>query len=164
MFEKRVAFVAGFALVAVIVVGVVFLAGRTELDQVRAATREFKDVAVAEAAGYFNVNVGECVESPEGTMGYHFLKEGLLDLQLASDSPELLVYAPEPDGSLKLVAVEYAVPIEPWDAQMEGVPSVMGQDLHANSDLGLYVLHGWVWEENPSGVFADWNPSLSCES
>ncbi len=164
MFEKRVSIFAGLTLLAVVVVGMVFLAGRSELDKVRTATRKFKDVKAAEAAGYVNVNVGECVASPEGVMGYHFLKEDLLDLELSDESPEILVYAPEPDGSLKLVAVEYAVPIEPWDAQMEGVPSILGQDLHANPNLGLYVLHGWVWEENPSGVFADWNPSLSCES
>ena len=164
MFERRVAVIAGFALVAVIVVGVAFLANRSDLDQVRAATREFKDVAAAEAAGYVNVNVGECVQSPAGVMGYHFVKESLVDLELLAESPEILVYAPEPDGSLKLVAVEYAVPIEPWNANMEGVPSVLDQNLHANPDLGLYVLHGWIWEENPSGVFADFNPSLSCES
>lgn len=163
MFSKRITVLAGFALLAVIVVGVVFLAGRSDLDKVRVATRQFKDPEAAESAGYFNVNVGECVESPEGVMGYHFLKEELLDLELSAESPEILVYAPQPDGGLKLVAVEYAVPIEPWDTQMEGVPSVLGQDLHANPALGLYVLHGWVWEENPSGVFADWNPSLSCE-
>lgn len=163
MFSKRITVLAGFALLAVIVVGVVFLAGRSDLDKVRAATRQFKAPEAAESAGYFNGNVGECVESPEGVMGYHFLKEELLDLELSAESPEILVYAPQPDGGLKLVAVEYAVPIEPWDAQMEGVPSVLGQDLHANPALGLYVLHGWVWEENPSGVFADWNPSLSCE-
>ena len=163
MLEKRVTLIAGFALAAVIVVGVIFLVGRSDLDKVRAATRDFKEVSAAESAGYFNVNVGQCVESPDGVMGYHFVKEDLLDLELSAESPEILVYAPEPDGSLKLVAVEYAVPIEPWDAQMEGLPSVLGQELHANPELGLYVLHGWVWEENPSGVFEDWNPSLSCQ-
>lgn len=164
MFTKRITVFAGFFLLAVIVVGVVFMRGRSDLDKVRAATRQFEDVQAAESAGYVNVNVGECVESPAGVMGYHFVREDLLDLELSAENPEILVYAPEPDGNLRLVAVEYAVPIEPWDAQMEGVPSVLEQDLHANPNLGLYVLHNWIWEENPSGVYADWNPNLSCGS
>jgi hypothetical protein len=28
--------------------------------------------------------------------------------------------------------------------------------------LGIWYLHVWIWEPNPSGLFADWNPSVTC--
>jgi hypothetical protein len=27
----------------------------------------------------------------------------------------------------------------------------------------FYELHVWAWKTNPSGMFADWNPRVSCE-
>ena len=137
-----------------------------DLAQVRAATARFHRVEVAEAAGYVNVNVGECVEHPElGAMGYHFVNFGLVDLELDAVQPEILVYAPGPNGQLRLGAVEYAVPIAPWDAihGEDNPPMVLGQHLHANPYLGLYVLHAWIWRNNPAGLFEDWNPSVSCD-
>jgi hypothetical protein len=137
--------------------------GQSDLAAVRAATAQFHRVEVAEAAGFVNVNVGECVAHPElGAMGYHFVNFDRLDLTLNAVEPEILVYAPLPNGKLKLVAVEYAVPIAPWDALYDHPPSVLGQHLHANPYLGLYVLHAWIWERNPAGMFEDWNPRVSC--
>ncbi len=26
----------------------------------------------------------------------------------------------------------------------------------------LNLMHAWVWKHNPSGMFADWNPNVSC--
>jgi hypothetical protein len=137
--------------------------GHSDLALVRAATARFHRVEVAEAAGYVNVNVGECVVHPElGGMGYHFVNFGLVDLELDPVQPEILLYAPSPSGGLKLVAVEYAVPIEPWDALYDHPPMVLGQHLHPNPVLGLYVLHAWIWQNNPAGMFVDWNPTVSC--
>lgn len=144
--------------------GVVYAAGgQSDLAQVRAATAQFQRSAVAEAAGYVNVNA-ECVAHPElGAMGHHFVNFGLVDLELDALQPEILVYAPSPSGKMKLVAVEYAVPIEPWDATHNHPPMVLGQHLHANPTLGLYVLHAWIWQNNPAGIYEDWNPGVSCE-
>ena len=40
------------------------------------------------------------------------------------------------------------------------------EDIHwadeATLDLGLYVLHAWIWQNNPTGMFMDWNPTVSC--
>jgi hypothetical protein len=42
-------------------------------------------------------------------------------------------------------------------------PVVFGHSLHIlNPVLNWYVEHAWVWTENPSGLFADWNPNVSC--
>ena len=27
----------------------------------------------------------------------------------------------------------------------------------------FYELHVWAWKANPSGTFADWNPTVSCD-
>jgi hypothetical protein len=137
-----------------------------DLARVRAATARYHRVEVAEAAEYVNVNVGECVAHPElGAMGYHFVNFGLVDLELDPLQPEILVYAPGPNGQLRLGAVEYAVPIAPWDAihGTDNPPMVLGQHLHAAPHLGLYVLHAWIWRTNPAGIFEDWNPRVSCD-
>jgi hypothetical protein len=157
-----------FVLLAILVVPFAANAsaqGNSNLAAVRAATAQFHRSEVAEAAGYFDT--GECVELPSvGGMGYHFVNFGLLfDLELNPTQPEILVYAPSPSGGLRLVAVEYAVPIEPWD-EIHGEnnpPSVLGQNLHPAPHLGLYILHAWVWQNNPAGMFEDWNPNVSCD-
>ena len=28
--------------------------------------------------------------------------------------------------------------------------------------LGVYILHAWIWKNNPAGMFEDWNPKVSC--
>ena len=158
-----------YIIVAVVAVflaalGLTALGGRADLDEVRTATEGFQSVADAEAAGYVNVNVDECVASPEGAMGFHFVNFDLVDLDLDPAEPEIMVFIPDADGSLRLGAVEYAVPIEAWDAVNEGPPSLLGQTLNLNPELGLYVLHAWLYEDNPSGVFVDWNLSVTCEA
>ena len=42
------------------------------------------------------------------------------------------------------------------------VPMVLGSHLHLNEALGVYVLHAWIFIENPMGVFEDWNPDVHC--
>ena len=78
--------------------------------------------------------------------------------------PEALVYEPGPNGQLRLVAVEWIVPVAAWEAAGNTEPpSVLGQKMHVlNPALGWYVLHAWVWKYNPSGVFEDWNPNVVC--
>jgi hypothetical protein len=38
----------------------------------------------------------------------------------------------------------------------------LGIEFHSNG-AGLYVLHAWVWKNNPSGLFEDWNPAVTCD-
>src|SRR5512139_2573145 len=93
-----------------------------ELKDVRVATARYNDVNNATADGYIDINV------VIPNMGRHFLRpevqpapgevpvDGNVDLK----RPELLVYSPQPDGGLKLVAVEYAVPRKLFDVPPEG--------------------------------------------
>jgi len=27
----------------------------------------------------------------------------------------------------------------------------------------VWALHVWAWRENPSGLYANWNPKVSCQ-
>jgi hypothetical protein len=101
------------------------------VETVRQATVRFHNVEEATAAGY--ANTLNCVSGPqEGVMGVHFanadlIGDGLLDPQ----HPELLVYEPK-DGQLRLVAVEYLVLAETWDANNPAPPVLLGHLFHYN--------------------------------
>ena len=139
--------------------------GQSGLAAVRAATAAFHDPNTAQAAGYVKVTgLDYCFENPGvGGMGFHLINTGLLDTQLDAQHPEALVYTPGPNGQLQLVAVEYIVPAAAWDATgATQPPSVLGQPLHLLAALQVYALHAWIWQPNPSGMFQDWNPRLSC--
>lgn len=159
--KNIITILAGFAVI-VGVVAVIMVETAPDLNQVREDILPLQTALSAEAAGYQNVDFERCVSSSEGTMGYHYVNFNLLDLDLDPSNPEILVFVPGDDGELRLGAVEYAIPIDLWDEGSVVPPRILGQPLHANEELGLYVLHAWIYVENPSGVFADWNPEVSC--
>ena len=135
-------------------------------EMVRQATAQFKDVQ--KATGYELLH--GCVSGPqEGAMGIHFANGGLVgDGKLDAMHPEALLYEPK-DGKLQLVGVEYIVFAADWDAKHPTPPVLMGQLFNysgAPNRFGIppfYELHVWAWKNNPAGVFADWNPRVSCE-
>ena len=139
------------------------------LAAVRAATAKYHDVSAAEAAGYqlgYKGVVTGCISNPTaGAMGYHYFNWTKMDdPSIVGDDPEVLVYHTGDDGTLVLGAVEWVVPKALWDAAGNTAPPVVfGQTLHIlNPVLNWYVEHAWVWTENPSGMFADWNPNVVC--
>ncbi|HSM58925.1 MAG TPA: hypothetical protein VK879_22410 [Candidatus Sulfomarinibacteraceae bacterium] len=137
-------------------------AGNSDLAGVRAATAQFHRVDAAVDAGWDFV-ASDCVAHPDaGGMGYHYVNLALVDLHIDPAQPEVLVYAPGPNGKLNLVAAEYMVPAPPWDAANSAPPTVLGQPMHYTPHLDAYTLHAWVWQHNPAGMFADWNPTVSC--
>jgi hypothetical protein len=170
--------VAGILLVAVVTaLGSVSLAAAAEADDIAAAkagTEAFADVAAAEAAGYGLPPEGplhECIASFDdtGAMGLHYINGDLVgDTELDPATPEALVYEKGADGSLTLVALEYVVFAEAWDADHSEAPMLFGQmfmrvDEPNRYELPtFYALHAWVWKENPSGTFASFNPNVTC--
>ena len=56
---------------------------------------------------------------------------------------------------------KYVIPKSEWTSDRE--PELFGRKLELNA-FDLYALHVWVWENNPSGLYADWNPRVSCEN
>lgn len=134
-------------------------AGSPDLAAVRAATAPFHRLEVGMDAGW-STQLTPCLESPDGGMGYHYANLGLFDGEASATEPEALVYAPARDGSLRLVAVEYIIPFDAW--QGSDPPEVLGQQFHRNEAVGIWALHAWLWKHNPDGLFADWNPRVSC--
>jgi len=134
------------------------------LVRVVRATAAFQDIDMAEAAGYASTldSLGCFHDAELGGMGLHYLDESLLDDQLDPERPEALVYELDSGGEITgLVGLEYIVPVDAWTA--DEPPSVLGMDLHRHPTLPLWVLHAWVWKDNPAGVFEDFNPAVrSC--
>lgn len=125
------------------------------------ATADFQDVSMAEAAGYAStMDALGCFENPEmGGMGLHYLNETLMDAEVDIATPEALVFELDADGNVAaLVAHEYIVPVEAWSASEP--PSLFGMDFHQHPVLPLWVLHVWLWKDNPAGMFQDWNPAV----
>ena len=130
-------------------------------DSVRAANDRFQDVAKAVAEGYAPI---PCASSPTGgAMGIHYVNADYLkDDAVDVARPEAVMYEPMADGTLALVAVEYIT--------SKGPASLQGQLFNFNSapnryGLGpFYELHVWAWKANPTGAFADNNPTVSCDA
>ena len=162
--------VAAFAATAIAAPG----QQQDELAEVRRATARFHSIDAATAAGYElgyvnglgNRIITGCIANPMfGAMGYHDFNKALIDdLVIDPLKPEGLVYASAPNGGLKLVAVEYVVPgpnsVPPG---VDTAPTVFGMPMHILlTPPGFYIHHAWVWGHNPAGIFADWNPEVTC--
>ena len=140
----------------------------TLVDVVRQSTERFLHISRATSAGYGRL-LG-CTNGPdEGSMGVHYANPTLVgDGALDARYPEVLMYEPMPDGSKRLLGVEFVVLAADWNATHNNVPPVlMGQLFHFEESpnrYGLpdfYALHVWAWKPNPKGTFADWNPTVS---
>ena len=139
------------------------------LGDVRDATAPFLNLDVAMAAGYGPVK--GCAQSPGvGGMGQHYVKGDLVgDPALDKLRPEALVYEPRADGGYQLVAAEWIVLKDAWHgANGKNPPQLFGRTLslvkapNAYELPDFYEIHAWIWKENPKGLFADWNPRVSC--
>lgn len=132
----------------------------SDVGRIRAATAAFKSLDEAVAAGYAR-NAGSCMDNlPLGAMGFHHQNASLLDDRIELERPEILVYERLPDGEYRLNGVEYIIPLSAWTS--DDPPTVMGQELKRAPRLGIWYRHVWVWRDNPSGLFADWNPLVKC--
>lgn len=137
---------------------------------IREATRELRDPAAAEAAGYLPSPA--CAEVPGvGGMGQHWINPALLDDggRIDPTMPEVLLFAPSPSGELELVGVEYMAFDADQDLGTDGDrPTMLGHPLEGpmpGHEEGMpvhYDLHAWVFTNNPSGELAAWNPRVSC--
>jgi hypothetical protein len=144
------------------------------LAKAKAALDKYESVAAAEADGY--VAEGPCESTPTdpaatwwgGAMGIHYVNDALLKGPIVATKPPVLTYAPT-SGGLKLLAAEWFQPDADQNAQTDADrPSLFGRAFdgpmagHAPGMPMHYDLHVWLWAHNPSGLFAPWNPSVSC--
>jgi len=167
----------------------------SELERVRAATQKYQDVNVALADGYERdpgdaCEVAEMMGRPaeDGAMGIHYVRPDLLGITGPPNprvdgtgthtdfmQPAVLIYEPEADGSLELMAVENLVFIEAWEAAGNTAPPSFMQRPYdrmaddpatevdeAHNFEPHYDLHVWLYRDNPRGMFAQFNPNATC--
>ena len=169
MTKTRILFATAVMIAGLGVAGVA-VAGRDGASEAAPATARFHDLDAAKAAGYsvqvFDAAGITCIASDQGAMGVHMLNPSLLDGTVDATQPELLVYEPRNNGSLKLVALEYLVFEAAWEG--EDPPALFGRTFDFTPEpnrYGLppfYALHAWIWKPNPSGLLHAWNPSVDC--
>jgi hypothetical protein len=136
---------------------------------VRESTERFKDVRVAQNEGY--ALMFGCVTGPDsGAMGLHYVNGDLLSRnELDPTRPQIVIYEPQTDGTLRLIGADFIVFAADWDKKKQGPPQLMGQLFHyfeSPNRFGLppfYTLHVWAWKDNPNGAFVNWHPNVSCQ-
>ena len=119
-----------------------------QLEIARRSICRYRRIEAALAAGYHDSGL-PCVPG----QGYHFINDsfvGKTDIR----HPSVLMYTK--DGDLN--GPEWIAPVSDFPEP----PSIFGQTLHAEDELGLWILHVWVWKLNPNGVFDDINPNVTC--
>lgn len=165
------------------------------LAEVRAATERFRDVKSALAEGYVREPTNTCETADmmgrpasDGAMGVHYLRPDLLGITAPPNprvdgngthtdflKPGVLIYEPQADGSLELVAVENLVFAKAWHAAGNAKPpSFQGVEFDKMADDPATALdeahtfephydrHVWLYRPNPKGMFAPFNPAVSC--
>ncbi|TCD16721.1 hypothetical protein E0D97_01480 [Oricola cellulosilytica] len=171
-------------------------AGEPSLAEVRTATERFRNVNVALAEGYLR-DPGDVCDTADmmgrpaelGAMGIHFFRPDLLGISAPPNprvdgngqhtdfsTPSILIYEPQADGSLELVAVENLVFAESWkQAGYDAPPTFHGVAYDTMFDDPATEIdeahmfephfdrHVWLYRENPNGVFAQFNPAVTCE-
>jgi hypothetical protein len=123
-----------------------------------------------------------CVAVPGvGGMGVHYIRpDRMADVEVDPRQPEILVYGLNADGGRFLVALEYFAPVlsngQPWRGGpgepppvVDNAPPVLFGRTFDGPMPGQgpgqpwnYSLHLWAWKHNPSGLFAPFNPRLTC--
>jgi hypothetical protein len=170
-------------------------AGEPSLDDVRRATEAFRDVNAALAAGYIRDPYDLC-DSAEmmgrpaalGAMGVHYFRPDLLGITAPPAPrvtgtgthtdfrrPAILIYEPQANGSMALVAVENLVFAKAWRAAGHTAPptyyGVPYDDMKDDPGTALdeahmfephFDRHVWLYRDNPNGVFAPFNPAVTC--
>jgi hypothetical protein len=185
----------GAALACAAAAAPLLAAEEPSLDAVKAATKRFQNVDVALAEGYVrdpgNVcDTAEMMGKPAsvGAMGVHYFRPDLLGITAPPNprvdgngthidflKPGILIYEPQADGSMKLVAVENLVFQKAWKAAGHDAPPTFHgrnyDDMRDDPATAVdeahmfephYDQHVWLYRDNPSGMLAQFNPAVSC--
>lgn len=133
-------------------------AEETAIATLRRVTARYQDLATAMSEDF--VLLHECEARPgEGPVGIVYVNIArLLDGVVDMESPDALIYEPVANGRPKLAGVEFAVPY----ALANQRPEFLGHSFQDEDEFGVYALHAWVWLNNPTGMFEETNPRISC--
>ena len=130
-------------------------ASSAELAGARAATAKYHEVSRAEADGYVNIDFCEPGE------GCHWAKFSLIDGNFDPEQPEFLLYTPNgANGDMRLIAVEYVVPLGLSTSAPQGFTGNADTWRQDTEEAGLWELTVWLWYHNPNGLFEQYNPRL----
>lgn len=132
------------------------------VDFVRTVVNDYADIRAAVAAGYREQYPAGCVQTSVGSQGVHYANAALLDGKVLMNRPELLMYEPQVDGSLVLVGVDYVVPFQHWTDKEP--PILIGRRFVRNEPFKAWTLHIWTHRQNSHGVFAMYNPNVTCRA
>jgi hypothetical protein len=138
------------------------------IADLRQLTVQLHDFDQRFEAGY-DTPLLDCMVNPNGpgAQAFHFGNIGrIMDVEIDPLAPEIIMYEPQKNGTMKLTGVEFIIPFDllPFTPETEAnPPSIHGIDFMPNHTLGLWALHVWNWRQNPDGMFAAWNPKVSCE-
>jgi hypothetical protein len=134
-----------------------------DLAKLRSVTAAFHDSATASRAGW-STQITKCMTDPVlGGMGFHYGNTALINGTATVENPQLLLYEPDKNGKVSLVAVEYIIPYSFHSRDAEP-PVLFNQKFQQVDSFQLWGLHAWVWKDNPSGMFAPWNPNVNCDN
>src|SRR5687768_6941752 len=127
---------------------------------IRRATARYHDIDAALADGFVFLHGCETRpdEGPAGELYVHF--DRLLDGVIDPASPDALLYEPRENAPPRLIGVEFAVPYALWSGPQP--PRFMGAEFQREDEFAVYGLHVWAWSNNPEGMFAEGNPTVSC--
>jgi hypothetical protein len=139
---------------------------QSDLNKLRRATDPYHKLRDAKAAGWRfiipNLDGSLCFTKPNAAMGFHYANTGLIgDGVVDIEHPEALIFEPQAGGGMRFVGVEYLVPIALWNQPTP--PRLFGREFSEVAGFGVYGLHVWIERENPRGLFAPWNPNVSCQ-
>jgi hypothetical protein len=123
-------------------------ATKKELARALEATEKYHEVEEALEDGYVNFGYrpGE---------GFEYVNERLVDCTFDPEQPEVLHYVLSRHGRLRLVGVEYAVPIECSDTAPEGFTGDADEWEFMAEGLPFWALNAWLWLPNRNGIFAE---------
>jgi len=138
---------------------------RATLAHVRDITAKYRDVRVALADGYLPTT--DCVASPDGGMGLHYVNPRLF-ASIDPDHPAVLLYSADSSHPQLMGAEWFQADADQDLATDDDRPSLFGHDFQGpmlGHEPGMpihYDLHVWAWRANPAGDFSPWNPAVHC--
>lgn len=186
---RRLAMIALTSLLPMTVYG-----AEVDLNDLRSAVEKYKDINVALADGYITPDnhcvsaAGEGLPAELGAMGIHYIHPALLEITATAPrvdgkgthtdwmKPSVLIYEPQADGSLELVAVENLVFEAAWTSSgkteqlvlngrswdhMADDPATAGDEAHGFAPH--FDQHVWLFRENPAGDLMPFNANVTCE-
>lgn len=133
-----------------------------EIQKLKAAMAPYRNHENGLIAGW-DTDLSGCVEHPElGGMGHHFARMEYFDAEVELLKPEVLLYAMNEQGKMELLGVEYIVPFD-FLPETEKAPVLLGRAFKPNYEQQIWALHVWTHRDNPAGIFADFNPTVTCD-